>query len=668
MGDEGPGEIPSPPAAKRLKRVAEVVMVLSAMADMRGARDPTPVEKAMAAEARENLTGLCEGFKPKDLFTREAVRAMVEDLGLNREAGMGFRPPRASIAERILQTKRKLEGPKEVPMNQYYLSQNASVAFGASQMSVPGGVNHTQPVSASVQTRRSQMNEKSAEIAVPSPLGTLPHREALYLRRNGLTQLPQSRAPTAANLQVRPDQKDKLADRTSLRSNSTPHGINITRPAQNTEVKSTTVQPGPPNVLIGLPAPQGITLVPAQSVYSGHGEISNKVQQIVMAQRESTHPSWTPPSTEYMNKPLVCQSCNVVVTDVDSLLICDACERGTHLRCLESNGTKVQVPKADWHCQRCLVASHGKALPPKYGKVTRNQGAAKATTALRKENPLSKEGQTKSIPNGTVTYQSSTEPGVISGNLNTLHIVSNNPKEGAVATSAVTAITTEYHYSQNDKSGKGDKNVGEPKGPFFLDKLDRCYLASEPSSGEKGKALPEQDQADKVGNKVNGVAASENPAGPAISWVGDAGEIIDGKSYYSSCCIDEATYKIQDHVLISSGGDRYIPSKIKSLWESKESRSKWAVVNPYYLPSDLPESVSCSSGGVEDNEVYASENKKTISIHLISGPCEVLTYNTFQEETERRHQLSDSNNSLPPIFLCRWKYDETNEILRPLTN
>ncbi|KAJ1702481.1 hypothetical protein LUZ63_002260 [Rhynchospora breviuscula] len=669
MGDVGPGDTPSPPAAKRLKRVAEVVMVLSAMAEMRGGRDPTPVEKAMAAEARESLTGLCEGFKPKDLFLREAVRAMVEDMGLNKEAGMGFRPPRASIAERILQTKRKLEGPKEVPMNQYYPSQNASVAFGASQMSVPGGGHHTQPVSVSVQTRRSQMNDKSAGIAAPS-LGTLPYREAIYLRRNGLAQLPQSRAPTAANPQVCPDQRDKLADRTSLRSNSTSHGINIIRPAQNTEVKPTTVQPGPPNVLIGLPAPQGITFVPAQSVYSGHGEISNKVQKIVMAQRDSTHPSWTPPSTEYMNKPLVCQSCNVIVTDVDSLLICDACERGTHLRCLESNGTKVQVPKVDWHCQRCLAASHGKTLPPKYGKVTRNLGAAKATTAVRKENPLSKEGQKKSIPNGTVTNQPSTEPGVISGNLNTFQIVSNNPKEGAVAPSAFTAVTTEYLYSQNDQSGRGDKNVGEPKGPFFLDRLDRCYLASEPkaSSGEKGKALPEQDQSDKVGNKVNGIAANKNPAGPEISWVGDAGEVINGKIYYSSCCIDKATYKIQDHVLISSGSDRYIPSKIKGLWESKESGSKWAVVNPYYLPSDLPESVSCSSGGVEDNEVYASENKETISIHLISGSCEVLTYNKFQEETERRHQLSDLNNSLPPIFLCRWKYDEANEILRPLTN
>ncbi|KAJ4786389.1 RING/FYVE/PHD zinc finger superfamily protein [Rhynchospora pubera] len=648
MGDEGSVEIPSPPAAKRLKRVAEVVMVLSGMAEMRGGRDPTPVEKAMAAEARESLTGLCEKFKPKDLFSREAVRAVVEDLGLNKDAGMGFRPPRVSIVDRILQTKRKLEGPKEVLTNQYYPPQHV---LGASQISIPGGGHHTQPISGSVQTRRSQMNEKPSGMAVSSHLGAIPRPETPHLRHNGMAHLAQARAQKAANPQVHPDQREKSMNHMSLRSNSTPHGINSIRPAQNNEIKPPTVQPGPSNLLIGLPAPQGITFVTTQSLYPSHGEISKKVQQLVLAQRDSTHPSWTPPSTEYMNKPLICQVCNFVVTDVDSLLICDSCERGTHLRCLEVNGTKVQVPKAEWHCQKCVAASHGKALPPKYGKVTRTVGAAKPTPAVRKENPQLKDGQKKTMPNGIVTNQPNTVPGVISRNLNNVQVVSNNPKDGTVTASTGTGVENEKHLSQNGQSGKGDINDGKSK----------------ESSGEKEEALPEQ-QLDKADNQANGVVISENPAHPEICWVGDAGEVIDGKSYYSSCCINKTTYKLQDHAVISYVGGRFIPSKIKSLWEGKEPGSKWAVVNPYYIPSDLPESVSFSSGGVEDNEVYASDNKETININLISGPCEVLTSDRFQEETERRCQLSDSSNNLPPIFVCRWKYDDTNGILRPLTN
>lgn len=364
------------------------------------------------------------------------------------------------------------------------------------------------------------------------------------------------KAPKAVNPQVHPDQKDKAVDHSSLRSTSAQHGVSSTHLTQNNEIKPTAVQPGPPNLLIGLPAPQGITFVPAQSIYSSHADISKKVQQIIQAQRDSTHPSWTPPSSDYMNKPLICQACNVVVTDVDSLLICDACERGTHLRCLESNGTKVPVPKAEWHCQRCLAASHGKALPPKYGKVTRTLGATKAVTAVRKENPQLKDDQKKTVPNGIITNQPNTGPGFNSGNLNNVQVVSNNPKERTVAPlagtgvkiEAGTGVKIENHNSQNGQSGKSVTGC-EPKEPL----------------GEQGKALPQQHRVDKdSSNQANGVAASEKSVGPEVCWVGDAGEVIDGKSYYSSCCINKTTYKLQDHVLISSDSGRFTPSKIKA--------------------------------------------------------------------------------------------------------
>lgn len=113
MGDEGSAD-PTPLKRARtgdLKRVAEIVMVLSAMGEMRGGKDPTAAEKALVAEAREKLTGICEKeFKPKDLIPKEAVRVLVEDLGLNRSRDpmMGFRPSKMSIGERLLHTKRKV--------------------------------------------------------------------------------------------------------------------------------------------------------------------------------------------------------------------------------------------------------------------------------------------------------------------------------------------------------------------------------------------------------------------------------------------------------------------------------------------------------------------------------------------------------------------------------
>jgi hypothetical protein len=93
--------------------VAEIVMVLAAAGEVRGGREPTAAERALAAEAREALAAaVAEGaVRPKDLFPGEAVRAVVEDLGLNRAkdpAAMGFRLPKASIADRLMLTKRKV--------------------------------------------------------------------------------------------------------------------------------------------------------------------------------------------------------------------------------------------------------------------------------------------------------------------------------------------------------------------------------------------------------------------------------------------------------------------------------------------------------------------------------------------------------------------------------
>ncbi|PKU62145.1 hypothetical protein MA16_Dca027290 [Dendrobium catenatum] len=83
-------------------------MVLLAMVEMRAGKGPTAAEKALAAEARERFARLCEEVRPKDLFSSEAVRVMVKDLGLNRSRDpvLAFRP-KMSIADRVQQTKKK---------------------------------------------------------------------------------------------------------------------------------------------------------------------------------------------------------------------------------------------------------------------------------------------------------------------------------------------------------------------------------------------------------------------------------------------------------------------------------------------------------------------------------------------------------------------------------
>ncbi|KAL6536719.1 hypothetical protein OROMI_026300 [Orobanche minor] len=92
-----------------VKKVAEMVLVLAAMGKMRGGKGPTGVEKELMVEARNRLAKVCEGFAPKDVFPRDAFGGVIEDLGLNKfkEQRLGFRPPKLSIAEKLLVFQRK---------------------------------------------------------------------------------------------------------------------------------------------------------------------------------------------------------------------------------------------------------------------------------------------------------------------------------------------------------------------------------------------------------------------------------------------------------------------------------------------------------------------------------------------------------------------------------
>ena len=94
-----------------LKRVAEIVLVLSTMATMRSGKKPTDVEVELMREARTKLAVLCQGIAPKDIVGGEAIGSVIEDLGLSAKTvdqRLGFRVPKMSIAEKYLFAKSKV--------------------------------------------------------------------------------------------------------------------------------------------------------------------------------------------------------------------------------------------------------------------------------------------------------------------------------------------------------------------------------------------------------------------------------------------------------------------------------------------------------------------------------------------------------------------------------
>lgn len=174
-----------------------------------------------------------------------------------------------------------------------------------------------------------------------------------------------------------------------------------------------------------LPA---MNYVQAAPLSNNHNEIAKTVQKLLQPKLPN-HPTWIPPSRDYMNKALTCQSCLLTISEVDSVLICDACEKGYHIKCLQSSNQR-GIPRGEWHCARCLAFSNGKPLPPKYGRVMRSNTQAKVPSSTAGDQLTSdkkvgtvdpKVSQQTMIANGSSDLQTPAHTGgVVSDDVNSV--------------------------------------------------------------------------------------------------------------------------------------------------------------------------------------------------------------------------------------------------------
>ncbi|XP_021304986.1 uncharacterized protein LOC8072851 isoform X2 [Sorghum bicolor] len=539
---------------------------------------------------------------------------------------------------------------------------------------------------------------------------------------------------------------------------------------KSVDKKGPAVHPVTSSVVMGYQDPKKKLPIQRQSIFSNHKAIAKNVERIL--HRPANHSSWTVPSTEYMNTRLDCQICKVANMNMESLLVCDACERGMHLKCLQYYGNQ-GLPKTEWYCPTCVAHCKGKPLPPKYGKVTRTIVALKTCmiggaqpSHVGAENPTETGGTSCSknlARNGSVINQNTNKVGshvCKSGTLDldagskSASISGAEPQKENVKyqeTSSVekegnsvpcggmpTETATLYNGDQTNRAstyGSGNLSGGshmhiksnsanpvnysnrqstEPSGlkhtyhSFIVSSVETCESTRTPfRHPSENVQLPstrtstdEIHQADgvtkdgigkprklkimaddTVTNHDNAHQVTSNghiyskheivgdcndryvgcSTASIVGWVGDGLKSIDNKTYYNSCNIDGIIYSLHDHILIAIEGNKCSPCKLQSLWEDHDSGSRLAMVNPYLLGSDLPQSISKPC--VEEDEVYGSNDERTVLVSTICGPCEVLHADKFREESKRRCQLDSSGCRLHPIFFCRWNYDESTSSL-----
>ncbi|KAI4366175.1 hypothetical protein MLD38_022089 [Melastoma candidum] len=348
--------------------VAEMVMVLASMGRMRGGRDPTAVEVEMMKEARATLADLCGRVsKPRDIASGDVVARVIEDLGLDsqvKDHKFGFKVPKMTIAEKMSLTKGKMEELNKFPT---HTTSHAPPLLQAN--SGPSAVVHVLPLD-----KLPPNNTRALIISAGMA-------DNYHFGRDSSQMI----FPKADLAQVSVDKASNVSFRPSSDNNMVKHMLVPNERATGTAMSSTHPQAVRPFAtqavadsfhVVHHQSIQGANTTSAPSNFAVHNEISKVILQVLTPKNPET-PTWTPPSREYMNKAVICQICQGTVTEVESVLLCDACEKGYHLKCLQTYNQR-EIPKAEWHCQKCLKLSHGKPLPPKYGRVMRNMGVTKA--------------------------------------------------------------------------------------------------------------------------------------------------------------------------------------------------------------------------------------------------------------------------------------------------
>ncbi|GLU23835.1 hypothetical protein SLE2022_398110 [Rubroshorea leprosula] len=644
-----------PPEA--MKRVAEIVLLLSAMAKMRGGgRSPTDVELGLMTEARQKLVEICGELAPGDIVGRDAIGAVIEDLGLNaklKEQRLGFRMPRLTILERFSIAKKKMEESKkfQAPSPTYasQLLRTANSSPNHSLVNAPTWSLQSPPGVSKLGQENKVLNHNSAK-AEGSPdmsMSQVPQAERDLSFRPFITQSPSGTFPT--------------------------HAMNY---------------------------------VHAPPFINNHNEIAKIVQNLLQPKLPE-HPTWTPPSRDYMNKALTCQTCKLTINEVETVLICDACEKGFHLKCLQPN-TLRGIPRGEWHCTRCLSLCNGKPLPPKYGRVMRSINTAKAltnsavgqsdtaeaqlTARNKVGNPDAKVNQPKKTENGSSGLQPPAVPGTtgsssvrsapdpkISTNVERL-----DPESKSQPPDTFSNQRMEGSHHSQASHGMQDVDMGKqnsaeiPLNKFHevnstVEDVEKSHMRADGDCGTQIKqnkqdaTLADPAQSSGPSLEVTNHTEFSSDVLHAFEWIGDVIQLLDRKKFYHSCCIGGVTYRVHDHALLHFSNEKLAPSKLQAMWEDAETGRKFVDVRRCYFPSDLPETVG-RPYTPESSEVYESNNDITVMVGLIRGPCEVLPATKFKEESEKRSQLgTKANKESRPIFLCRWLYDEPKGSFQPVS-
>ncbi|WCJ33004.1 RING/FYVE/PHD zinc finger superfamily protein [Euphorbia peplus] len=457
-----------------MRRVAEIVLVLSTMAGIRAGRNPTETELNLMTEARAKLVHICQDLPPTDLVARDAIGTLIDDLGLNwklKDQRLGYRGSRLSIKDKFALSKMKMEESRKHNAASAYTPQLSQPSYGATaevrgpshsirmyqsdklgNPSLPSGGLPSSLAPGHVSAAATPQLLKADVRASTVPIGISNSHPVIASGvdkthfklgggSNGTNYVPQVQANASGHqpvvnaptwsLQSHSMSSIKTSPENKINYNvGKPEGVidlGVSRAppqaAPDQTFRPFIAQSTSTNLPSGHQPMQGVKYVQTSPVFNHHIEIAKIVQKLLQP-KVPQHPPWTPPSREYMYKPLTCQMCHAMMSEVETVVVCDACEKGFHSKCLETLNQKGIPRGGEWHCIRCTTLSNGKPLPPKYGRVMRSSTPLKghfnspgALPSLEKKSEVVDQKVNQDIlltANGSSVVQDPAVPGIAS--------------------------------------------------------------------------------------------------------------------------------------------------------------------------------------------------------------------------------------------------------------
>ncbi|KAK8488496.1 hypothetical protein V6N13_016349 [Hibiscus sabdariffa] len=751
-----------------LKRVAEIVLVLSTMVKMRGGgRNPTSAETALMAEARETLAEMCGEMAPKDIVGREAIGNVIEELGLNsnlKDQRLGFRGMGMSISQKFLLSKMKMKEPKKFT-TATYTSQSVQTNVGGSAENrgsshavriLPsdrpihatvssGGISVSSPAahvtaagSTPLQNQLPIGDVKMATMSTGLPSGHLGNSSSFAYPRVDRPQVKldggSNVASYVSHVQANSSASHSLANAPTWSMQAQPaalgkpgqenkvlthhptkvEGSSGSTMAQMTQaVRDQTFRPFITQTATGtFPSVhqpvQGVNFTQAPPfTNNNHTEIARIVQKLLQPKLPA-HPTWTPPSREYMNKAVTCQTCKLTINEVENVLLCDACEKGFHLKCLQSKG----IPRGEWHCARCLSFCNGKPLPPKYGRVMRSVNAPKVPSSSAEAQSSSDkkvENLGPTLSNEKVTAHGSsalqTPAGSITVDSNSVESASGSkvPKRNltkpleAVCDSPSVGTVNEKLEEQSQMTessnheGKKDHTTSSQPADTSSNTINNKADHSQPSHNNQYILTEQQNCAEIPSNNCHdessGVKDLEKGSKGDIDCIKQINQSEQDAAYAQVNPTGNSgdNTEISRHTVLSSDGLRVVDwtGDILQVLDEKKFYQSCCINGITYkvhdhalvhfgqdklIPSKLQAMWEDIKTGIkwvvvkrcyfpndlpegvahpcapETSEVYESNNDSTIMASSIQCPCEVLPTAKFKEESERRSQLGIEAN------------------------